>query len=68
MKAATAFFAVLLIATVLAAAPAPAPLLLTGARVLDPSGDRLLDPLEDISVLEKPVLVVKDGRVAVDRR
>jgi imidazolonepropionase-like amidohydrolase len=26
------------------------------------------DPLEDISVLEKPVLVIKDGRVAVDRR
>ena len=26
------------------------------------------NPLEDVSVLKKPVLVVKDGRVAVDRR
>lgn len=26
------------------------------------------NPLEDISVLEKPVLVIKDGAVAVDRR
>lgn len=43
MKAVAAFLAVLLIATVLAAAPAAPPLLLTGARVLDPSGDRLLD-------------------------
>jgi imidazolonepropionase-like amidohydrolase len=60
VKAATAFFAVLLIAMPAivagaAAAPAPAPLLLTGAWVLDPSGDRLLDGRD---------VLIQDGRIA----
>ncbi|HET9210601.1 MAG TPA: hypothetical protein VFR03_09395, partial [Thermoanaerobaculia bacterium] len=47
MKAPIAAVLILLLAGLALAAPAapppPAPLLLTGARILDPSGDRLLD-------------------------
>ena len=53
MKAALAFLAVLLIATAVVAAPVP--LLLTGARILDPSGDRLLDGRD---------VLIQDGRIA----
>ncbi|PYQ62316.1 MAG: amidohydrolase, partial [Acidobacteria bacterium] len=38
-----------------AAPPPPAPLLLTGARVLDPSGDRLLDGRD---------VLIENGRIA----
>ncbi len=37
------------------AAPSPAPLLLTGARLLDPAGDRLLDGRD---------VLIEDGRIA----
>jgi len=52
----TAILLLLLLAgTILAAPPAPTPLLLTGARVLSPEGDRLLDGRD---------VLVENGRIA----
>ncbi|HSU83923.1 MAG TPA: amidohydrolase family protein [Thermoanaerobaculia bacterium] len=59
MKAPIAALLILLLAGLALAAPAapppPAPLLLTGARVLDPSGDRLLDGRD---------VLIENGRIA----
>ena len=54
----------LLLGSVLAAQEEPETLLLTGARVLNVDGD----PLVDVSVLRRPLVVWKQGRVIVDRR
>ncbi|MFL6234796.1 MAG: amidohydrolase family protein [Thermoanaerobaculia bacterium] len=51
----TAVLILLLAGTALAAPPSPAPLLLTGARVLAPDGDRLLDGRD---------VLVENGRIA----
>jgi imidazolonepropionase-like amidohydrolase len=59
MKAPAAAVLILLLAGLALAAPAapppPVPLLLTGARVLDPSGDRLLDGRD---------VLIENGRIA----
>jgi len=57
LKAPAAVLGLLLLAASLAAAPAPppSPLLLTGARVLDPSGERLLDGRD---------VLIEGGRIA----
>jgi imidazolonepropionase-like amidohydrolase len=56
LKTPAAAVPLLLLAALAFAAPAaPPPLLLTGARVLDPSGDRLLDGRD---------VLVEDGRIA----
>ena len=56
MKTTAVFCALLLAALASAAAPpAPAPLLLSGARVLDPAGERLLDGQE---------VLIEDGRIS----
>src|SRR6476661_2357198 len=56
MRAASLLGAVaLLVAGLAFAAPAPQPLLLTGARVLDPAGERLLDGRD---------VLVENGRIA----
>jgi imidazolonepropionase-like amidohydrolase len=56
LKASLATIAMFLLAALASAAPpTPAPLLLTGARVLDPSGDRLLDGRD---------VLIENGRIA----
>ena len=58
MRASAAILAILLFTASLAApatAPAPAPLLLTGARVLDPAGERLLDSQD---------VLIENGRIS----
>jgi imidazolonepropionase-like amidohydrolase len=55
LATATLFLAFLPITAALAFAAAPAPLLLTGARVLDPTGDHLLDGQD---------VLIENGRIA----
>jgi imidazolonepropionase-like amidohydrolase len=58
LRASAAILAILLFTASLAApatAPAPAPLLLTGARVLDPAGERLLDSQD---------VLIENGRIS----